>query len=72
MGIPQADGETASFHLGCEIENAEPFHAVRRDCILVVYDSDVAKSESLNQRLDNLVMRYWTVGFGCWWCGHQC
>jgi hypothetical protein len=22
--------------------------------------------------LHNLVMRYWTVRFGCWWCGHQC
>src|ERR1700677_1392543 len=29
MGIPQTDGEAASFHLGCEIQNAERLHAVR-------------------------------------------
>src|ERR1700721_756496 len=41
MGITQADGEAASFHLSCEVENPKGFHAARRDCVLVVHDSDV-------------------------------
>jgi len=31
MGVAQPDRETASFHLGCEVENPKGFHAIRRD-----------------------------------------
>jgi hypothetical protein len=33
--VAQPDGEAALFHLGCEIEDAESFHAVRGDRILI-------------------------------------
>jgi hypothetical protein len=56
MGIPQTNRESASFHLGRKIEDAEHFHSVWRDCILVVYDSDVPKTEGLDQSLHDLVM----------------
>ncbi len=72
MGIAQADGKPAALHFGCEVENAEHLHAVWRDCILVVDDSDVTKPESLDQCLHDLVMGDRAVRFGRWWCRHQC
>ena len=65
VGVSQTDGETACCHLGCEIENPEGFHAVRRHCILIVDHANVAKPEGLDQGLDNLMMRHWAVSFGC-------
>lgn len=32
-------------------------------------DANVAKSEGLDQSLNNLAVRDWAVGFGGWWCG---
>ena len=57
MGVSQTDGETAPCHLGSEIENPKGFHAVRRDCVLIVHDSDVAKPEGLYESLHNFVLR---------------
>lgn len=47
---------SASLHLGCKIEDAETFHAVRRDRILIMDDSDVPEAECLDQRLHDLVI----------------
>ena len=62
----------ASLHLSCEIEDTEGLHSVRRYGILVVNDSDVAKPQSLNQSLNDLVVRDGAVCFRCHWCWHQC
>ena len=43
--------KSAPCHLGCEVENPKGFHAVWRDRVLVVNDSDVAKPERLDQML---------------------
>jgi hypothetical protein len=71
MRIAKSDGEATSLHLGCEIENAERFHAIRRDCVFVVDHPDVAKSKCLDQGFHDLMMRHGTVSFGCRWGGHQ-
>src|SRR5260370_23789989 len=44
VGVAQANGEAASFHLACEIENAEDFHPVRRHRILIMDDADLTKA----------------------------
>jgi hypothetical protein len=72
MRITQADGEAASLHLGFEVENPGGFHAVRRDCVLIVHDSDVAKPEGLDESLHDFVVRDGAVSFRCRWCRHQC
>jgi hypothetical protein len=71
MGIMEADGKTASFHLGFEVENPKGLHAIRRHCVLVVDDSDVPKPESLDQGLYDLVVCDRTVCFRCQRCRHQ-
>ena len=48
-GTAKSDGKAALFHLGCEIEGT--LHAVRRDCVLIVLDSDVAKAKCLHLML---------------------
>lgn len=65
MRVAETNGKTTSLHLGCQIEDTERFHAVRRDCVLVVNDSDVAKAERLDQCLHDLMVRDRAVGFGC-------
>ena len=72
MGVAQPDRETASFHLGCEVENPKGFHAIRRDCVLIVHDSDVAKPEGLDESLHNFVVWDRAVRFRCLRCWHQC
>jgi hypothetical protein len=71
VGVAKADAEAASFHLGFEVENPKGFHAVWRDRVLVVDDSDVAKPEGLDKSLHDLVMRDRAVRFRCHWCWHQ-
>src|ERR1700688_1273970 len=63
--------QTAPCHLGFEVENPKGFHAVWRDRILVVNDTDVAKAKRLDQCLHDLVMRDRAVCFRCHWCWHQ-
>jgi len=65
MRVAKADGEAASFHFGCEIENAEGLHAVRRYRVFVVNHSDVAKAQRLDEGLHDFVMRDRTVRFRC-------
>src|SRR5215469_5114094 len=45
----QPNGKAAPLHLGCKVEDAEHLHAIRRYCIFVMDDSDVAKSKGFNQ-----------------------
>jgi hypothetical protein len=71
VGVAKADAEAASFHLGFEVENPKGFHAVWRDRVLVVDDSDGAKPEGLDKSLHDLVMRDRAVRFRCHWCWHQ-
>src|ERR1700733_3190774 len=63
VGVPQTDGETAPCHLGFEVENPKGFHAVWRDRVLVVDDTDVAKPERLDQGLHDLMVRDRAVRF---------
>ena len=69
---PELGIQAAPFHLGCEVENPEGFHAVRRDRVLIVNDADVTKAKRLDQCLHYLVVRDRAVRFGCGWCRHQC
>src|SRR5579864_5971759 len=71
MRVAQPDRKSATLHFGCEIEHAEHLHAVRRDCILIMDDSDMAKTEGFNQCLHDLVMWDRAMRFGRQWCGHQ-
>ena len=63
VGVAQADGEAAPLHLHIEVENPKGLHAVRRDCVLVVDDSDVAKAKRFDQRLHDLVVWDRAVSF---------
>jgi hypothetical protein len=63
VGVSQNDGETAPCHLGFEVENPKGFHAVWRDRVLVVDDTDVAKPERLDQGLHDLMVRDRVVRF---------
>jgi len=69
--VAKTDGKAASFHFGCQVENAEGLHAVRRYRVFVVNDSDVAKAQRLEEGLHDLVMRDRTVRFRCRRCRHQ-
>lgn len=69
--VAKSDGEAAALHLGCQIENPEGFHAIRRDRVLIVHDSDVAKPEGLDESLHNFVVRDRAVSFRCRWCRYQ-
>src|SRR5579859_1052163 len=42
--VAQADGKATTLHFGCEIKDSEHLHPIWRDGVLVVDDSDVAKS----------------------------
>jgi hypothetical protein len=69
--IPEPDGKPASIEAGFEIEDAEHLHAVLGNGILVRYDADVTKAQSLDQCLDDLVVRHRSVGCGCGRRWHQ-
>src|SRR6266853_4155012 len=47
MRVAKTDGEAASFHFSCEIEDAEDLHAIRRHRVFIMDDSNVAKAEGL-------------------------
>ena len=69
--LRESNREAAPCHLGFEVENPKGFHAVRRDCVLVVNDPDVAKAKRFDQCLHDLMVRDRAVSFGCRWCRHQ-
>ncbi len=62
MGVANADGEPAPFHLCFEIEHAKHLHDIGRDSVLLLDDSDVAKAQGFNQRLDDGVMWHRFMG----------
>jgi hypothetical protein len=45
-----------------EVKHAKHLHAVRRDSVFLLDNSDVTKAEGLNQHLDDGVMRHGFVG----------
>ena len=54
--VSNTDRETTPFKSGFEIENAEHFHSILGDCVLVPHDRDMPECERFKQGLHDHVM----------------
>src|SRR5690348_14560344 len=62
VGVPHSDGKAAAFKSGFEIEDAEHFHAVARNCVFLPHHGDLPEAQGFRQSPDNLIVRNWLVG----------
>jgi hypothetical protein len=71
VSVANTDRKAAAFHPGVEIEHAEHLHTVFGNGVFLFHDSDVPKSQGLNQSSNDFGMRDRSVSTGSWRCCYQ-